>query len=148
MPDETKEAAEKQTAALREEGQKAERERFDRLNEKFGDRPGFVIEQFQAGHDVAEADVALKDVLLQEREAEIAELKAKAESKPGAPGTGPVEHSAGANEGSTASFAQLVDEYQAAHPECSRGDAMIEMSKRHPKLADAVCMPAGVSQAT
>ena len=143
MPEETKEAVELKAAALREEGQKAERERFARLQAKFGDRPDFVAAEFAGGHDVAEADVALKDVVIAEQAEEIKRLKAEAgQPRPASQGTGPVGHSALA-EGSQVDFYQLVDQYEASHPGCSRGEAMIEMSKRHPQLADAACMPAG-----
>lgn len=134
-------------AALREEGQKAERERFARLEEKFGERPDFVMKQFAAGHDVAEADVALKDVLLAEQAEEIKRLKAEAEEKAG---TSAVLHGEGQSADSSplAAFEQKVTEYMASHPQMIRADAWIECSKLYPELADKVCMPAGVSERT
>lgn len=147
MADETKEAAEVQAAALREEGQKEEQARLARLNERWPDRPEFVLEQFQAGHDVDEAESAFKDVQLAEKDAEIEALKAGAAETPQKKaGAAPVEHSEQASEGDAQTFEQKVAQYQAEHAGCSRGDAMIECSKLYPKLADAACMPAGVAE--
>jgi hypothetical protein len=147
MPDEKKDAAQ-EAAALqkaKEEGQKAERERFARLEAKFGDRPGFVSEQYRLGHDVPEAEVALKDVLLAEKDEEIERLK-KAPEKPAA-GSGPATHTEQPDDGQGPGFFGLVSQYQEAHAGMSRGAAMIEVSRLHPKLADGVCTPAGRSVA-
>ena len=67
--------------AAKRETEQAERDRFARLRAKFGERPQFVIDQYSAGHDVAEAETALKDVLLVEKDAEIEALK-KAPAQP------------------------------------------------------------------
>lgn len=63
------------------EGAQQQRERFDKLNAKFGkDRPTFVCEQFAKGNNVDQAAVELADVVLAEN-AQLKEQLAKGGGK-------------------------------------------------------------------
>jgi hypothetical protein len=68
----------------------AERARVAALKAKFPKHAAFALEQIEAGNSVEQAELAFKDVLLAERDAEIVALKAQTSAqKPGAPGTPP-----------------------------------------------------------
>jgi hypothetical protein len=82
------------------QGAKGEKDRLAALATAIPDRPGFVIEQFNAGHNVAAAKGALADVLLQENAA-LKQQNAQAQSKAGeaAPQTGVPFAGGNANDG-------------------------------------------------
>jgi hypothetical protein len=118
---------------------KGERDRFAALAAKFPKHPEFVAAQFAAGASVEQADLAFKDVLLAERDAEIAKLKAAPAPAPvaagaaGAAGVPPVGFSGGAagDKGTEKKcFIQLAQEYGEQH-KCGIEKAMNAVALTH-----------------
>ncbi len=62
-------------ADAKESGAQEERERFARLQDEFGDRPAFVIEQFQKGNDSTSASLAYAALCKSERDEATTRLK-------------------------------------------------------------------------
>ena len=123
------------TEEAEKKAREAERGRFSALSAKFPKHPAFVGEQFAKGNTVEQADVEFKDVLLAEKDAELAALKAqKAAPAPAAKtgvaplaftakggGQGEGELAGGGGEG--ADFTELVENF-AAEKKVSKGDAI------------------------
>lgn len=110
-----------------DEGAKTERERLDRLRAAFADRPGFVLDEFQAGHDVAEAQLAVKDLVIAEQKAQIEALK---------DGVSDGAEAAGHSESAPVDFEALARD-RAKADGISLGDAMSRLAREDPPLADA-----------
>lgn len=115
----------------RAEGAKAERQRFERLREKFTDRPEFVVQEYSWEHSVEEAEAALRDVIIGEQAAEIERLK---QQPPDAETTGAA--AAGHSEETTDDFMALT-EARAREKGIPFGDAVLELGNERPAMADA-----------
>lgn len=121
--------------AFRAEGVKRSEERFAALAGAFKDRPQFVIEQFAQGADVAKATLALKDVLLAEKDAEIARLKTAAEA-PKPAGAAPAQFSLAADlESGAGDFLRLSEEL-AKKEGLTLDAAMRQIDHDHPELRE------------
>ena len=122
----------------RDEAVKATDERLDALMAAFPERPGFVLQQFKAGATLDQAQVAIKDVLLAERDAEIQTLKAARDTK--------VQGVAAAPHSETPSAPQTFEaaiQARIQETKCTRAEAITWLAQNQPELANrAVTAPA------
>jgi hypothetical protein len=135
MPKEPEKTPEVDAGKIQADTVKMERERFAALSAKFPKHPEFVAAQFAAGSTVDQAATAFKDVLLAEKDAEIAKLKAApAPVTPPAAGVPPVGFSGSAPASNDAGkdFMQLATEHAAAN-KCSLEKAMLALSQSNPE---------------
>ena len=125
------------TDEAEKKAREAERGRFSALTAKFPKHPAFVGEQFSKGNSVEQAEIEFKDVLIAEKDAELAALKKNPPAPAPAklPGVAPVAFTAaqggesGGGEG--ADFTELVENY-ATEKKVSKGDAIAACVRLYP----------------